>query len=194
MHDEADAPIPGRDQMPHREPDDAALVVGDVVQSRLVREVVDFHRTEVRPVELQRDIQFAHVRGDDQPVDAPGLENAVEPRLREPGLAHPKMLELETEILGLGLRAGEELRMGGDLLPAEARVPVGHVRERRRVAPRHRLAAVGDEGLQVRVGLVAHALGEFLDPIASLRGKARMIAQRQGDGGDMHTGFSGDVG
>ena len=194
MHDEADAPVAFGDHLLHREADDVALIVGDIVQCGLVGEVVDFDRAELRPVEEQGVAVFAAVGGDDDAVDAAGVEDAAESALGEAGFAHPEVVEIETDLLSLGDGAGVELGVGGGGFPAEAGVPVGDVGDRGGIAPRNDLAAVGDERAQQRVGRVAHFLRETLDALAGGFGKPGVIAQRQRDSGDVHAGLSCNVG
>ncbi len=58
-------------------------------------EVVDFHRAETRPVQLERFAHVGIVRGDDEPGDAPAAQDHAEAFLREVRLAQPEVVELE---------------------------------------------------------------------------------------------------
>src|SRR4051812_35393313 len=92
MHHEADPPVTGRHDLLHCEPDDFALIVGDVVQLGLMRQVINLDRAETRPIEVKRYIYFPHVRRDDEAVDSSGRKNGTEPIMRETRLPHPKVI------------------------------------------------------------------------------------------------------
>ena len=171
----------------------SALVVGDVVQLRLVREIVDLHRAEVRPVELERVAHLAAVGGDDEAADAAGVEDLAQALLAHALVAHPEVVELVAELVGLRQGAGVEIGVGGHLLPAPARGPVGDVGQRRRVAPLDHAAAVGDQRAEERVGRVTHLFRQRLDAAAGGLGQARVVAQGQGNRGDVHLRLHGDI-
>ncbi len=156
--------------------------------------VVDFDGAEARPVELQRVAEREAVGCDDEAGDAPVPEDRAEALVGELGLAEPEVVEGEAQFAGPRFRARVELRVGGDFFPAPPGFPIGDIRDGGRIASGFVLRTIGDERPHHGVGHVSQFFGQRAYPRFGGFRDSRVVAHRQGNGGDMHAGNAGYVG
>ena len=164
------------------------------MEGGFAREEIDFDGAEVRPVELGGGFVAGPLRGEDDAGDTAGVEHLAEALLAQAGRAHPEMLKLVTELGGAGVGAGEELRVRGGIFPVPFAAGVGDVGQRGHREPPPARGAILHQRPQMGIGAVTHFLREGLQMLAGRERQARVVAQREGNGGDMDAGLAGDIG